>query len=313
MRWLLITLSLVAATDAAFAHGGGAFNGPPPGYWKRGIPCSCAKIECDKCATQALRDGKDISRCRTKVTELKRWGDIAQLRITVTLETKRKQGSVEGYVRLQPAPVFAAVSGSIQSFTTSSKAPHPVGLKATLRGADEARRTYLWERRRFSFDPLLVLRRGPGEVHARMFPISKLLQTHIVIDGYALLARSDIAGVRLYRTGQRYMAVGRHGMPEFLSEDECRARYGTGVAVVVPCVPQLETAVTGRGTAAAGDDVALAAFPARAKLPPFVGPDVWVPFALPPRQAADPEPPPPPPAEQPRTEPPPARAPAASG
>ena len=222
MRWLLITLSLVAATDAAFAHGGGGFrSGGPPGsgHWKRGIPCSCAKIECDKCATQALRDGKDISLCRTKVTELKRWGDIAQLRITVTLETKRKQGSVEGYVRLQPAPVFAAVSGSIQSFTTSSKAPHPVGLKATLRGADEARRTYLWERRRFSFDPLLVLRRGPGEFHARMFPISKLLQTHIVIDGYALLARSDIAGVRLYRTGQRYMAVGRHGMPEFLSED----------------------------------------------------------------------------------------------
>ena len=35
----------------------------------------------------------------------------------------------------------------------------------------------------------------------------------------------------------------------------------------VPCVPHLETAVTGRGRRAAGDRLALAAFPRRCKLP----------------------------------------------
>lgn len=180
MRVLVALISVMAEAGAAWAHGGSfADGGGAGGYWRRGIPCACAKIECDRCATPALRVGKEIARCTRKVTELARWGDIARLRVVVTFETQRERGWAEGYARLEPAPVFAAFTGSIQRGQDR--------LIATLRSSEEVRKVYLWERRWFNVDPLLVLRRGPGRVDVRVFPITRTQPVVVTLVGYALV------------------------------------------------------------------------------------------------------------------------------
>jgi len=228
------------------------------------------------------------------MSELARWGDITKVRATVTFETALERGATEGYTRIKQAGIFAVVSGRIESLNTYGNARPGTTLIATLQPSQRARSTYLWERRRACFDPLLVLRRGPGEVHVRAFPITGLAPLRVVIEAYALLPREGASGVRLYRTGSRYLAVLDDGKYRFLTKKECRQRYGARVARVVPCVPQLEAAATGRGDAAASTDVALAAFPPGAKPAPFVGPDVLV-LGIPPGLSASADPPPPPP------------------
>ena len=277
MRLTLIALSLIVAAESAIAHGGGSFRGPA-GHFRRGIPCSCAKIECDKCSTAALRSAADYARVRTKVTELKRWGDIVRLRISLTFESRREKGSVEGYARLRPAPLFAAVAGSVQSLNATP-------LLAKLQPSETARQKYLWLRRTTYFDPLLVMRRRPGVIDVRAFPIDKARPMAVEIEGFALLPRAGFEGVRIYRTGERYLTVGPKGQYEFLSAKQCRARHKTVAAIIVPCVPQLE---------GAADDVVLVALPEGAQSPPFVGPDAgMVPPSL--GHSGGPEPPPPPP------------------
>ena len=290
MRLTLTALFLIVAAETAIAHGGGGFRGPT-GHFSRGIPCSCAKIDCDKCATASLRSAADYARVRTKVTELKRWGDLARLRISMTFESRREKGTVEGYARLRPAPVFAAVAGSVQSLDATP-------LLASLQPSETARRKYLWIRRTTYFDPLLVMRRRAGVIDVRAFPIEKARPMSVEIEGFALLPRIGIAGVRIYRTGERYLTVGPKAKYEFLSAKQCRARHGTAAAIIVPCIPQLETAATGRGRGAAGNATVLVALPEGAKSPPFVGPDVWVGGMVPPSlgHSGGPEPPPPPPA-----------------
>jgi hypothetical protein len=303
MRALLALITIAAAADMAWSHGGGSFSGPS-GRWLRGIPCSCAKIECDKCAPPALREGKEVSRCTTDVTELHRWGDVARVRIAVTLETQRERGSIEGYVRLQPAAVFAAVAGTLRG---------ELELAASLQPSAKVRKIYLWERRRFRFDPLLVLRRGPGRLDLRVFPIQRERPVVVTVEGYTLAISAGASGVQLYRTGKRCLAVTPHtpadwgGFPvegrlvRFLSERECRGRFPGLPFVVVPCVPALETAMTGRGREAVSGEVALAALAPGSAPPPFVGPDKWIPgrtSRLPPG-LRDPVPPPPPPPDPP--------------
>jgi len=301
MRALLALITIAAAADVAWSHGGGSFG--PSGRWLKGIPCTCAKIECDKCASPALREGKEVSRCTTNVTELHRWGDIARVRVEVTLETQRERGSIEGYVRLEPASVFAAVAGTLRG---------QLELAGSLQPSAKVRKIYLWERRRFRFDPMLVLRRGPGRLDLRVFPIQRDRPVAVTVEGYTLGISAAASGVQLYRTGKRCLAVTPHtpadwgGFPvdgrlvRFLSERECRGRFPGVPFVVVPCVAALETAMTGRGRDAVSGDVALAALAPGSVPPPFVGPDKWIPTGppqLPPglREPRDPTPPPPPP------------------
>ncbi|MHC4973672.1 MAG: hypothetical protein ACYTG3_15210 [Planctomycetota bacterium] len=302
MRALLALIAIAAVADVAWSHGGPrGFR--PPGRTVQGIPCACAKVECDKCASPALREGKQVSRCTTAVTELQRWGDIARVRVEVTLETERERGSIEGYVRLEPAPVFAAVTGTLRG---------QLELAASLQPSAKVRKIYLWERRRFRFDPLLVLRRGPGRLDLRVFPIQRERPVAVTVEGYTLAVSAGASGVQLYRTGQRCLAVTPHtpadwgGFPvdgrlvRFLSERECRGRFPGIPIVLVPCVPALETAVTGRGRDAVSGEVALAALAPGSAPPPFVGPDKWIPAkgsGIPPglREPRDPAPPPPPP------------------
>jgi len=276
MRVLMVLMTITAAV---WAHGGGFRDGGdlPPGLRApSGIPCACAKIECDNCATRALREGKELSRCTTTVTELKRWGDIARVRIEVTLETQRQRGSIEGYARLEPAPVFAAVAGSLKG---------ELELTASLQPSARARKIYLWERRRFNFDPLLVLRRGAGRLDLRAFPIGRGKPVVITLEGYTWAPSAAGSGVQLYRTGQRCLAVAPRTPVDwggvaagdrtlrFLTERECRARFPEHSFVLVPCVPALEAAATGRGRDAASGEVVLAAFAPGVQLPPRVGPD----------------------------------------
>lgn len=298
MRTWITLIAIAAAATVAAAHGG-----RPAGRVLMGIPCACAKVECDKCASPALREGKDLTRCTTDVTELRRWGDIARVRVAVTLATQRERGSIEGYVRLEPAPVFAVVGGTLKG---------KLELPGSLRPSEEVRKIYLWERRRYRFDPMLVVRRGPGRLDLRAFPIQRDQPLVISVEGYTWAPSAAASGVQLYRTGKRCLAVTPHtpadwgGFPmdgrllRFLTERECRGRFPGKRITVVPCVPALETAVTGRGRAAVGAEVALAAFAPGSGPPPFVGPDKWIPMRppqLPPelRQPVDPQPPPPPP------------------
>ena len=294
MRAWMALIVIGAAADVAWSHGG-----RPAGRLLTGIPCACAKVECDKCATPALREGKDVTRCTTNVTELNRWGDIARVRVEVTLETQRERGSIEGYVRLEPAPVFAAVAGTLRG---------KMELAGSLRPSAEVRKIYLWERRRFAFDPMLAVRRGPGRIDLRVFPIRRGQPVVITLEGYTLATIPGASGVQLYRTGKRCLSVAPNTPADwgglvvgdrrlrFMSERECRGRFPGQSFVRVPCVPALETAVTGRGREAVSSEVALAALAPGAVPPPFVGPDKWIPI-LPPglREPLDPQPPPPPP------------------
>jgi hypothetical protein len=196
------------------------------------------------------------------------------------------------------------VSGKVESVSTAGESRPEAVLVATLMDSEKARRTYLWIRRWYRYDPLLVLRRGAGEIHVRAFPVSNSVPLRVVIEGYALIPQSDRRGVRLYRTGKRFLAVGEKGKPRFMFAQECRALHGTTAAVEVSCLAHLESAATGHGRAAASAEVVLAAFPPGAREAPFVGPDVWVatlPPHPPPTMRNDPiDPGPPPPApEQP--------------
>ena len=255
---------------------------PPEPDVIRGIPCDCGLVECDKCSTEALRLGADVRVAAPAVTELRRWGDVARFKIEVKIESTRETGTVEAYARVEPGPLFAAVAGSLRNGDET--------LTAELKPGGEARRRYLYTRRLFCFDPVLVLRRGPGTLDLRVFPLRKGVPATVVLEGYVLAEASKPEKVRLYRTDERYLAIvplatdahrekaalrdeGGGRSLYFLSRAEARERFGTGVAEEVPFVPALESAATGRGTCAASDGTALAAIAPDAPSPPFVGPD----------------------------------------
>ncbi len=274
----LALLALLTVPGVVFAHGGG-FRGPnggvPPGLRPRGLFCFCALVKCSHCANDALRTGKNYVRGDVRTTVLRHWGDIELVRVTLTFRTEQDVGAVEGFARLRLAPVFAAVGGQVQAHGTASP------LIARLRDSEPARRTYLWIRQTKLIDPLLVMRREPGVVDVRAFPVTSEAPLRVAIEGYRLIPRKGVPGMRIYRTGERYLTVAADGKHEFLSRDDCRRRHGTAAAIIVPCVPALETAATDRGNAAAGAKRVLAAYPNGSKPGPMA--------------AADASPPPPPP------------------
>jgi len=312
MRWCAALLLVPFLARAAAAHGGSGFRGPgggvPPGLLQdavqRGIPCDCGLAECDKCSSEALRRGDEVNVSPPVVMLTKRWGDVARCRIEVTLETSRDRGMVEAYARIEPGPLFAAVAGSFRNGSET--------LSADLGPSEEARRKYLYARRLFNFDPMLVLRRGAGRIDVRAYPLRKGEKAVLVLEGYLLVDAPEPEPVRLYRTGDRFLAIvalGRDEHPDraafragrsgrslhFLSRAECRERFGTDAAEEVPFVPALESAVTGKGDRAASDSTALIALADGSPEPPFVGPDRPLPPAAPVlREPADPGPPPPP-------------------
>lgn len=299
--WSILSVLFVFAS-VAWSHGG-TYRGPS-GYWKRGIPCTCAKVECEKCSPRAFRMGTGDVTCSEETTLVNRWGDISQLRIVVRYGTELERGNLEGYTALRPGAVFAAVGGRIEQGDSI--------LVAGLLPSEETRQKYLWERRRSTLDPMLVLRRGPGRVDLRAFPILHGKPTTVTVDGFALGAAPDGSAPRLYRTGERCLAVVplavAPGTPDFvdstggralyfLSPVEARERFPEAEMSAVPCVQALETAVTGAGNQAAAEICVLAALDPKCKLPPFVGPDQYIDRGGPPvppglREPRDPQPPP---------------------
>jgi len=232
-----------------------------------GLHCACAEMDCRQCAH---RDAPDY--CAGSVTEVAHWGDIARWRIRLTFTTPR-ENRVEGYQRLQ-MPLIAVYGGRL--------AQRGLALAAKLQPSLEARVTYMREVPR-GRDPLLVLRRGPGAIDVRVYPVVRHKPARVTLLAYALTRYRGSEGVRLYRTGRRCLAIvtGRPA-PEgpadyvdregdrylyFLYAEVCRKRFGDHPVRYVPCVPHLETAVTGRGRSAVSHHMALAAFPRAIKLP----------------------------------------------
>lgn len=244
-----------------------------PGGLRRAadLRCACAKFACRQCA----RGADAPAYCAGRVTELARWGDIARWRIMLKLTTD-SDANVEARTRLE-MPLLAVYRGRLSQ--------RALALTAKLRPSYAARITYLREvlPRRRERDPLLVLRRGPGTLDVRVFPVARHRPAYVTLFAYALTSYRSLDGVRLYRTGKRYLAIvtdrpdpktrpdfvdirgDRHLY--FLTAKECRARFPDYPVRHVPCVPHLETAVTGRGRRAASREVALAAFPRRVRLP----------------------------------------------
>jgi hypothetical protein len=303
MRWLLALLPISLLATVASAHGGSFGHGPPV---QRGIPCDCGLIECDTCADEALRRGDDVRISSPSVTQVKRWGDVARCRVEVTFETLPDRGLFEAYSRVEPGPLFAAVAGHLRNGDEA--------LSGDLKPSEESRRAYLYARRLFNRDPMLVLRRGPGQLDLRVYPLRKGVAATVVLEGYLLVDRPGSFYARLYRTEGRCLAVVPLATDEhrdeaafrderggralhFLSEAQCRERFGSQFVEDVPFVLALESAVTGRGNRAACADTALVAIAANSPQPPFIGPDRFpgVPPGL--REPSDPEPPPPAPAE----------------
>lgn len=301
MRWFLALLLVPLLAAVASAHGGCFSDGPPV---QQGIPCDCGLIECDACSDEPLRRGADVRVSSPVVTHVKRWGDVARCRIEVTLDPLADRGMLEAYVAVEPAPVFAALAGNLRNGDEA--------LSADLRPSEEARRAYLYARRLFNRDPMLVLRRGPGRVDVRVYPLRKGAKATAVLEGYVLVDRSPSLYARLYRTDGRYLAVvplatdphraeaafvdERGGRAlHFLSEAQRRERFGDQIAEEVPFVPALESAVTGRGNRAACRDTALVAIAANSPQPPFIGPDRMRSGVVPPGlRGAGPDPVPPP-------------------
>lgn len=253
---------------------------------ERGIPCDCGLVECEPCSGAALRDG---ARASTNVTILERWGDVARCRVEVCFEVSQQRW-VEAYAKIEPGPVFAVVAGSLASGDES--------LAAELMSGEAGRRAYLHARRNSRADPMLALRRGPGRIDVRVFPVRLGQSATVVLEGYVLFESKRQEPVRLYRTGDRYLAVTHDWQGvrslDFLSKTECRERFPDRAAEDVPFVKALESALTSRGRGAACDDVALAALPPGSPQPPFVGPDRYVEYRLRPApDPSDPEPPPP--------------------
>jgi len=322
MRWFLGLLLLPLLATAAAAHGGHFGHGPPVRY-EQGILCDCGLIECDKCADEALRRGQDVRVSSPKVTEAKRWGDIARCRVEIAFDAENDRGMYEAYARVEPGPLFAAISGSVRNGAES--------LSAEMKPSADARGRYLYARRMFNFDPMLALRRGSGRVDVRVYPLRKGETAHVVLEGYVLVDRMPSVYARLYRTGDRCLAVVPLATDDrraeaafvdatggrsfhFLSAEECKARFGGQFVEDVPFVPALEGAITGQGDGAASEETALVAIAEGSPSPPFVGPDRRIPGSdgLPPglRAPSDPEPPPPPdplphPAQKPADPPPP--------
>jgi hypothetical protein len=231
MRWFLALLLLPFLATAAAAHGGSFGHGPPV---ERGIPCDCGLIECGKCADEPLRRGDDVRVSSPIVTEVKRWGDVARCRVAVELEAVTDRGMFEAYACLEPAPVFAAVAGSLRNGEEA--------LSAELKPGADARGRYLYARRLFNLDPMLALRRGPGRVDVRVYPLRKGTKATAVLEGYVLVDRRSSHYARLYRTGDRVLAVvplatdARRGEAAFVDErcgrslhfltaEQCRERF----------------------------------------------------------------------------------------
>jgi hypothetical protein len=275
---------LAAAAPRARAHGG-CF-----GHARRGpvqapsIACDCARAECETCSAPGLAEGRDLSKREVRLETVKRWGDLEQVRVTVTFETKVERTFLEAHARIERPPVLAVTAGTVtcvEADLTGIRAPD-----------ERARRDYLWERDRRLRDPMLVRAEGIGAVSVRVFPVSTRAPMIARLDAFTLAEPAGTAGPRLYRTSDRFLAVVPR-TPEnerdadfvdaaggralfFLTEAQARVRHAdlVAAAVEVPCLDALRDAIRGRGDAAVTADTSLVALPKGSRAPDdlFVGP-----------------------------------------
>jgi hypothetical protein len=214
-----------------------------------------------------------------------RWTDVANCRFEITF-TATTEVPVEACARIGPWPLLAVVQGSLRNGVSTEE--------AELVPAAWARGKYMSERLGGA-DPLLGVRAGRGVVDLRVFPVRKHIPVTVVIEGYVLAEAPAPERLRLYRTGERYLAVAplehdphvrdatyhdeRGGRAlHFVGRTECLEKFGTDAADDVPFVLALETAAMCRGLHAVSDDMALAVLRTSgsvADLGPAVATPVW--------------------------------------
>jgi len=281
MRMLLAAVGiLLLCTQRATAHGGGSFRDPgrvPPGVRGDGPPplppvaCDCALPECAACSDSRLVEATPLrlpGACNVQTT-VERWDDFELVTLEFTFQRTGSTVPLETHLTFDTGPLFAATGGRISIAGNA--------LTAALAPAADARRNYLRARTR-DFDPLLVLRLGAGRHLLRAFPVGMDGATIVTVEGVRLAAPRKRTGTRLYRTGDRLLAVkaggpgdegfhdAAHGrVLRFFDLDAARTEFGAALAnaATVPWVPAVECAVTGRGSAAASDDTALVALPGK--------------------------------------------------
>jgi len=285
MRMLLVVVGiLLFCMQRAAAHGGGGFRDPgsvPPGLRGDGPPppppvtCDCARPECAACSDSRLVAATPLrlpGACSVQTT-VERWDDFEFVTLEFTFQRTGSTVPLETHLTFDTGPLFAATGGRISIAGNA--------LTAALAPAADARRSYLRARTR-DLDPLLVLRLGAGRHRLRAFPVARDGATIVTVEGIRLAAPRKRTGTRLYRTGDRLLAVksggpGDEGFHDtahgrvlrFLDLDAARAEFGEALAnaVEVTWVPAVECAVTGRGSAAASDDTALVALPPAERAP----------------------------------------------
>jgi hypothetical protein len=185
----------------------------------------------------AVLAGTNLAVKTHDVRVLRRWGDVAKVRVSLSFRAKKDVGRTEAYASVAPGLVFAISSARVEHGGQR--------LDAAERPAAEAGAEYLATVARIR-DPLLLTRKGPGRFDLRVFPVEPAETTRVVVEGWALLERTATRD-RLYRTGDRVLAVAADGERayEFLTDDAARERDAALLrsATLVPCVAALEAAL----------------------------------------------------------------------
>jgi len=255
-----LSVTLICATST-WGQDGTSRRGIQPGerIAPRPAECKyCAKPYCSKCAPPDLESGKNLAHKTERFTVLREWGDVVSLEVRVSFRAKKNAGTIEAYTPLNISSVMAITGAAIehqgQRLVASPEPPKLANMK------------YLETRRRTPRrDPLLLTQRAPGLYDLRVFPVGEQSDTTVTIRGFSLLPRAPTS-IRLYRTGQRYLAVVPLDLDPnprkaalvdkryqrslyFLDRKQAKRLFGrlSYAAMEVPCVPELERAVTKTG------------------------------------------------------------------
>ena len=197
MKWLVVVLFLA---DAAHAHGGMGFRGPPGGVPPslRGVdPCTCKEAPCRHVKLRSWGEDIEADRRAVRVEELRRYGDLARVRITVTWTPIVWRDRMRSGLVLCPVPLLFVESCSVQHGgepVQGRLCSDPKTVAQVFASVSRIPRVLVWSR--------------TPETHEIWIQAPRTREgTALSIEGLALVRPQRTDGVRLYRSGQRVLAV----------------------------------------------------------------------------------------------------------